>query len=56
MGEKELGYSHGIDSFGTRDNDYPLRKAMVDHNQNRILATNFWEVRDEVNGDLFEGE
>ena len=56
MREKEFGYSHGIDRFGTRDNDYPLHKAMVNHDQNRIFAADFWEVSDEVNRDLFERE
>ena len=56
MGEKEFGYSHGINCFGTGDNDYPLHKAVVDHDQNRIFTTDFWEVSDEVDGDLFEGE
>ena len=31
--EKEVGDSFGIDSFVTRSEDDPLRKTMVDHNQ-----------------------
>ena len=56
MGEKEFGYFHGINGFGTRDDDYPLHKAMVDHDQDRVFAMNFGEISDKVDGDLFEGE
>ena len=56
MGEKEFGYSHGIDCFGTRNDDYPLRKAMVDHDQDRVFPTNLREGSDEVYQDLFEGQ
>ena len=56
VGEKEFGYFHGVDSFGTRDDDHPLRKAMVDHDQDRVFATYFREISDQVDGDLFEGE
>ena len=31
MIEKELGNTVCINGLGTRDQDYPLRKAMVDH-------------------------
>ena len=55
MGEKEFGYSHGIDHFRTRDDDYPLCKAMVDHDQDRVFSANFRKVSDEVHRDLFEG-
>ena len=56
MGEKEFSYPQGVNCFGARDDDYPLHKAMVDHDQNRIFATNFREVSDEVEQYLFEGE
>ena len=55
MGEKEFGYSHGIDRLGTRDDDHPLCKAVVDHNQDRVFSANFRKVSDEVHRDLFEG-
>ena len=56
MGEKEFGYSHGIDRFRTRDDDYPLCKAVVDHDQNRVSSANFRKISDEVYRDLFEGQ
>ena len=31
MGKKELGYAGSIDVFGAGSEDYPLRKAVVDH-------------------------
>ena len=46
VGEKEFGHFHGVDGFGTRDDNYPLRKAVVDHDQDRVLATDFREVGD----------
>ena len=56
MGEKEFGYPHGIDGFGTRDDNYPLCKAVVDHDQNRVFAIYFREVGDQVDRNLFKGE
>ena len=56
MGEKEFCHFCSINSFGARDNDHPLHKAMVDHDQNRIFATYFREVGDKVHRELFEGE
>ena len=34
--EKKFGDSFGINIFGTRDEDDPLRKAVVDHDQQGI--------------------
>ena len=56
MGKKKLSYPHSIDGFGTRDNDHPLHKAMVDHDQNRVHPTYFWEVGDKIYRELFKGE
>ena len=56
MGEKKLSHSRSIDGFGARDNDHPLRKAVVNHNQNRVHPTYFQEVGDEIYGELFKGE
>ena len=55
MGEKEFGYSHGIDRLGTRDDDHPLCKAVVDHDQDRVFSADFRKVSDKVYRDLFEG-
>ena len=55
MGEKEFGYSHRVNGFGTWDNDHPLRKTVVDHDHYRVLVTYFGQVSDKVDGELFEG-
>ena len=34
--EKEFGDSFGVNVFGARDEDDPLRKAVVDHDHQRI--------------------
>ena len=34
--EKEFSYSLGVDGFSTWDENYPLQKTMVDHDQERI--------------------
>ena len=39
MFEKEFGDSFGIDVFVTRSENDPLRKAVVDHDQQRIKAS-----------------
>jgi len=36
MFEKQGGDTGGINSFGTRDENHPLCKPMVDHDQNRV--------------------
>ena len=56
MGEKKLSYFHSIDGFGARDNDHPLCKAMVDHDQNRVHPTYVRKVGDEIYGELLKGE
>ena len=56
MGEKEFCDSCGINCFGTWDDDYPLHKAMVDHDQDRVFAMYFGEIGDKVNRELFKGE
>ena len=56
MGKEKFGYPYGIDCFGARDNDYPLRKAVVDHDQNRVFPSDLRKVRDKVYRNLFEGE
>ena len=39
MFEKEFGDSFGIDGFITWGENDPLRKAMVDHDQQRIKSS-----------------
>ena len=56
MGEEEFGYLHGVDGFGTRNDNYPLCKAMVDHNHDRVLAMDFREIGNLVDQNLFKGE
>ena len=36
MGEEKFSYSGCINGFGARYDDYPLRKAMVDHDQDGV--------------------
>ena len=54
--EKELGNSCSINGFLARRKNYPLRKAMVDHDHDRIKTRRGREVGDEVNGELLKGE
>ena len=53
--EKEGGYSLGSDGFLGRAENYPLCKAMVDHDQQRVKARGNGEVGDQVTRDLLEG-
>ena len=54
MGKKKLGYAGSIDVFGTGSKDYPLCKAMVDHDHQGIMASGWGKIGDEVNGELLE--
>ena len=53
---KQLGNSCGINGLLARCKNYPLHKAMVDHDHDRIKARRRREVSDKVNGQLFERE
>ena len=53
--EKESGYSLGGDRFLGGAENYPLCKAMVDHDQQGVKAGGDGEVGDQVAGDLLEG-
>ena len=53
--KKEGGYPVGSDCFLGGAENYPLRKAMVDHDQQGIKARGGREVGDQVTGDLLEG-
>ena len=54
--EEQLGDSCGINGFQTRSENYPLCKAMVDHDHNRIEAGGRREISDEVDRELFKWE
>ena len=56
MGKKKLGNASSIDVFGTGSKDYPLRKAVVDHDHQGIMAGRWGVIGDEVNGELPEWE
>ena len=49
------GYSLCSDCFLGRAENYPLCKAMVNHDQQRVKAGGSGEVGDEVTRDLLEG-
>ena len=48
--KKQLGNSCGVNGLLARCKNYPLRKAMVDHNHDRIKPRRRREGGDEVNG------
>ena len=54
--KKKLGNASSIDVFGTGSKDYPLCKAMVDHNHQGIMAGRWGKISDEVNRKLLEWE
>ena len=53
--EEKSGYSFCGDRLFSGAENYPLCKAMVDHDQQRIPARGSGEVGDKVAGDLLEG-
>jgi len=53
--EEKGGDSFGGDGFLSGAENYPLSKAMVYHDQERIKAGGGGEVGDEIAGDLLEG-
>ena len=53
--KKDLGDVCSGGSFVARAENYPLRKTMVDHDQNRIIAMGKGQIRDEIHRDLLEG-
>ena len=48
MFEKEGGDTGGVNSFGTRDENHPLHKSMVNHDQNGVKTRGNWEIYDYV--------
>ena len=53
--EEKRSYSLGSDGFFSWAKDYPLSKAMVDHDQERIKAGGKGKISDEIIGNLLEG-
>ena len=53
--EEESGYPFSGDGFLSGAENYPLCKAMVNHDQQRIEARGSRKVGDQVAGDLLEG-
>ena len=56
MGKEKLGYAGSINVFGTGSKDYPLCKAMVNHDHQGIMARGWGKISDEVNEELLEWE
>ena len=56
MGKKKLGDAGSINVFGTGSENYPLHRAMVNHNHQGIMAGRQGEISDEVDGELLEWE
>ena len=56
VGKKKLGNAGSINVFGTGRKDYPLHKAVVDHNHQGIMASGRGKIGDEVNRELPEWE
>ena len=56
MGKKKLGNAGSIDVFGTGSKDYPLHKAVVNHDHQGIMAGRQGKIGDEVDGELLEWE
>ena len=54
--KKQLGDSCSVNGLLARCKNYPLRKAMVDHDHDRIKSRRGREGGDEVNRELFKGE
>ena len=52
--EKEVGNPFGIDSFVTRSENDPLRKAMVDHDQQGIKTVRGRQTGDKVDRELLK--
>jgi hypothetical protein len=49
MFEEKFCYAFRGNGFQARSNDYPLRKAVVNHDHNRIKSAGGGEIRDEIN-------
>ena len=49
MREKEFSYPSHVDGFGAWNDDYPLCKAVVNHDHNGVHPLHLREVCDKVN-------
>ena len=54
MFEKQGSDTGGVNSFVTRDENHPLHKPMVNHDQNRVKTGGEWQIRDHITQDLLE--
>ena len=54
--KKQLGNSCSVNGLLARCKNYPLCKAMVDHDHDRIKSRRRREIGDEVNEELFKGK
>ena len=54
--KKQLSNSCSVNGLLARCKNYPLCKAMVDHDHDRIKSRRRREVGDEVNRELLKGE
>jgi len=52
--EKEGSDAGSVNSFKTRDENHPLHKPMVDHDQNRVKTRGERKIHDHVTRDLLE--
>ena len=55
MVEQKLGYSCSIHGFGARGENYPLTKAMVNNDHDRVKTIDQRKVSDEIDGEVLEG-
>ena len=53
--KKDLGDVRRGGSLVARAENYPLRKTVVYHDQDRIVAVGGGKIRDKIHGDLLEG-
>ena len=54
--KKQLGNPCSVNGLMARCKNYPLRKAMIDHDHDRIKPCGRREIGDEVNRELLKGE
>ena len=53
--EKELRNALGVHTLVSWGENYPLCKAMVNHDHKQIKAFRWWQVCDEINSQTLEG-
>ena len=52
--EKEFGNSYGVHCFWARGKNYPLTKAMVTHDHDKIEVVDWEEVYNKIHGEVLE--